>query len=154
MTIIIQLIIRQWDKGQRTPEEVAEREALPIAYPISIPPAQRIEDHDCIIDFHGDDRIGDRHKWRVTKDNILEIDEFAIDLTDKTLRYLSKSHTLQDNLVCIRYTWRYGVTHNGKHYWLYENITLNAISVDETKAWSNLFLRVGNGSDGDHYTLI
>lgn len=139
MPISIQLIIRQWDKGQRSPQEVAEREALPSAYPIRLPPAHRIDPHDCIIDFHGDDRIGDRHKWRVTKKNTLEIDKFTIDLTTKTLSYAGNSYPLGDNHLRIRYTWRYGVTHNGKHYWLYEDVTLNAISISGDEPQGDAF---------------
>ncbi len=53
--LVFQLVIKQWDKGQSSPEHVAARGAIPIRYSVVTKPVYYVLNKPCIVDQHGDD---------------------------------------------------------------------------------------------------
>jgi len=145
--LILQIIIKQWDKSQRTEAHVSERANKPDRCPIKIPPAFYITDRQCVIDQHGDDLQGGRVKYCQTPEGNLKLDRFQIDLNKNVLKYSDASETdgetktigtLENNWIQCRYNWRYSILENEMFYWLYEDITLNSICIDSLN--KNVFL--------------
>ncbi|MDX1574188.1 MAG: hypothetical protein R3341_09180 [Methylophaga sp.] len=136
--MILQFIIRQWDKSQRSEQAIKGRNALPDRYPVQIPPAKSLFEEYVIIDQHGDDLLGSRLQYQLV-DNYLLIDRFRFDLYARTVEFkarltnanMPKQLTKIDNgWRQFQYEWRYRVDDGGYIYWLYENITLNACFSD------------------------
>ncbi len=145
--LILQIIIKQWDKSQRTKAHVSERANSPDKRPIKIPPAFYIFDRQCVIDQHGDDLQGGRIKYSQTTEGNLKLDRFQIDLNKNLLEYCGTSETdeeattigsLENTWIQCRYNWRYSIFENEMFYWLYEDITLNSICIDSLN--TNVFL--------------
>lgn len=132
--LILQMIIRQWDKSQRSAQDMLARNALPDRYPISLSTAKSLFNDSVIIDQHGDDLLANRLNYQRV-DNYLLMDRFRFDLINQTVEFKAKltSNELPVQLAKIadgwqqyQYQWRYRVEESGYIYWLYENITLNA----------------------------
>tara|TARA_R110002050_G_scaffold1244_5_gene8718 strand:+ start:1012 stop:1488 length:477 start_codon:yes stop_codon:yes gene_type:complete len=134
--LVLQIIIKQWDKSQRTAQYVEERAAMPSHYPLVFPPATYVFDKQCVIDQHGDDILGKRLSYsQPDKDTIL-FDRFKINLGNMMLEYGEPADSgietrligsIDNRWLQCKYDWRYGVDEGGFYYWLYEEITLNAI---------------------------
>lgn len=131
--LILQVIIRQWDKSQMTGHAIQAREALPNRYPIKIPPAKSLLNDRVIIDQQGDDLLGNRLQYQLV-DNTLLIDRFRFDFTAQTVEFKSKlsAETQPVQLAKIdsdwqqfHYQWRYRVEYNKQIFWLYESVILN-----------------------------
>ena len=136
--IILQIIIKQWDKSQRTEAHISKRENSPDKYSIKIPPAFYAFDKQCVIDQHGDDLQGGRVKYSQTTEGNIKLDRFHIDLNSKVLKYSGILETdeetrtigsLENGWIQCNYNWRYSIFENEMFYWLYEDITLNAIYI-------------------------
>lgn len=132
--LILQVIIRQWDKSQRSEQDAQARNALPNRYPVKIPPAKSLFENRVIIDQHGDDLMGNRLQYQLV-DNQLLIDRFRFDLNSQTIEFKDqlKAGTTPIKLSKIangwqqfHYQWRYRVEHNKQIFWLYESVILNA----------------------------
>ncbi|MFQ3199679.1 MAG: hypothetical protein ACI9SK_000387 [Zhongshania sp.] len=142
--LIFQVIIKQWDKSQRSPSHVSARAALPIRCTIAADPAYFVLNKACIIDQHGDDvptsifKTG-RIKTAVLPDGRISFDRFQIcgDTDEDVLEYLAKGKkpeiigALNMGWIQCQYTWRYGVEEGGHNYWMYEEVTLNAVCTDQ-----------------------
>lgn len=138
--LILQIITQQWDKSQKTTADALERANIPDRYPIMFPTAFYDCNKRCVIDKHGDDRLGGRLKYSLLAGGKLHFDRFQLSLKDQALVYSGapKSGTSPlfigstDNrwLQCT-YTDRYSVFEGGFYYWLYEQVTFNAVSVAE-----------------------
>jgi hypothetical protein len=142
--LIFQVIIKQWDKSQRSPSHVSARAARPIRYTIAAKPAYYVLNKACIIDQHGDDiptsifKTG-RIRTAVLPDGRINFDRFQIygDTEGDILEYLTKGKKpeiigpLNMGWIQCQYTWRYGVEEGGHHYWMYEEVTLNAACTDQ-----------------------
>jgi hypothetical protein len=136
--LILQIIIKQWDKSQRTEAHVAERANRPDKYPIKIPPAFYVFDKQCVIDQHGDDLQGGRVQYSQTTAGNIKLDRFQIDLNTNVLEYSDTSETdketktigsLENSWIQCKYNWRYSIFENEMFYWLYEDMTLNAMCI-------------------------
>jgi len=132
--LVIQLIIKQWDKSQRTQEHIAQRADLPDRYAISFPPAVAAFNDQCVIDQHGDDLLGDRVNFSQDEDGQVKFDRFEVCLKNKVINYQGESGSklqtikvLDNQWFQCTYNWRYSVFEGGFYYWLYEEITLNII---------------------------
>ena len=146
--LVLQLIIKQWDKSQRTQQHIDERAEMVGHYPITIPPARYSPDKQSIIDLHGDDLLKNRLCTSQPSDNIIQIDRFQVNLRKKELVYrksLSDSEpiatvvgSLDEQWIQCKYDWRYSVYEGGQYYWLYEQVILNAISINTFD--ENIFL--------------
>lgn len=145
--LIFQIIIRQWDKSQRTPAHVAARAALPDRYVIVAKPVYYASDKACIIDQHGDDLPNDvfkdgRIKYLKLSDEQIRFDRFQVSINAESdvLAYLVKDKrpviigSLDQGWMQCRYDWRYGVEESDQFYWMYEELTLNAVRMDNFDA--------------------
>ena len=138
--LVLQIVIKQWDKSQRTAAHVLERANIPDRYPIIFPPAFYEFNKLCVIDQHGDDLQGRRVKSAQLVDGKIKFDRFQVCLEDKVIEYfgLPKSDkaprvigSLNNQWVQCKYTDRYSVYESDFYYWLYEEVTLNAICISE-----------------------
>ena len=142
--LIFQIIIRQWDKSQRTPAHVATRAALPDRYTIVAKPFYYASNKACIIDQHGDDLPNNvfndgRLKYAKLADDQLSFDRFQVSAgADRhVLAYLVEDKrpviigSFDQGWMQCRYNWRYGVEESDQFYWMYEELTLNAVCMDD-----------------------
>lgn len=132
--LMLQIVIRQWDKSQRSEQDIQARNALADRYPVTMPPAKSLFEDRVIIDQHGDDLMDNRLQYQLVDHHLL-IDRFRFDLNAQTVEFKAKLTTdaLPTQLAKIdggwqqfHYQWRYRVEAGGYIYWLYENVTLNA----------------------------
>jgi hypothetical protein len=146
-TLIFQIHIKQWDKGQRSDADVAARAAQPDRYSIVNKPGYFILNKACIVDQHGDDVATNvypngRIKTVLMADGSVKIDRFMISGNDDVvvLSYREKDKQpirvaeLNQGWVQAHYHWRYTVEEGGQFYWLYETLTFNAACIAEYDA--------------------
>lgn len=158
--LVFQIVIKQWDRSQCTPEHVAVREQIPVCYSISAKPAYYVLEMPCIVDQHGDDvptsvfKNG-RIKYGIMPDQRIRFDRFQVSNGEKgdakgdekglSLEYLTKDKQYQfmgrlnEGWIQCQYNWRYSVEESGQRYWMYEEVTLNAACMDELDA--DLFVK-------------
>ncbi|MBD3635625.1 MAG: hypothetical protein HUJ23_12060 [Methylophaga sp.] len=138
-TLVVQIVIQQWDKGQRSDAHIQARADQPNRLPVEEPNARYLFDHQVVLDQHGDDVMGNRIRYELSDDGWFLIDRFCFDLNSKTLEYIAQPDSMlptepvadmNEGWVQCRYQWRYRVYEGGFHYWLYEAITINAAFVD------------------------
>ena len=136
--LVLQIIIKQWDKSQRTKEWVAQRAEIPNQYPINFPPAYYVFNNQCVIDQHGDDLLGNRVTCSQSDDRKVRLDRFQVCLNSKVLEYTGKPDSnkdlrtigsLDNKWIQCKYDWRYSVYEGGFYYWLYEEVILNVINI-------------------------
>jgi len=134
--LVVQIIIKQWDKSQRTPQHIEERANRPNHYPITFPPAVYVLDDQCVIDQRGDDLQGNRLSYSKPDSDTLQFDRFRVNLNNKLLDYVASSDknssamtigSIDNKWIQCKYDWRYGVDEGGFYYWLYEEVTVNVI---------------------------
>lgn len=143
--LVLQFIIKQWDKSQRTEEHVKFRAIIPDSYLLTFPPAVYVLDQQCVFDQHGDDIQGGRLKYLKDAEDKIIVDRFQVS-ADNILEYiapLSKQTPLtvgsvNNQWIQCKYNCRYSIFESDLFYWLYEELTLNVIYVD--KLTENLFL--------------
>jgi hypothetical protein len=145
--LVLQIIIKQWDKSQRTPEHVEQRAKIPSHSSLKFPPAIYVLDDKCVIDQQGDDLLGNRLNYSQPDSDTIQLDRFQISLSSKILEYVAQpdSHivarslgSLDNTWLQCKYNWRYGVDEGGFYYWLYEEVILNAMVVNSLN--ENLFM--------------
>jgi len=147
--LVLQIIIKQWDKSQRTEEHVKQRAEIPDHYPIDFPPAFYVFNNQCVIDQHGDDLLGDRVTYSQDDNGKIKFDRFQVCLNSKILEYIGKGKgdsdkdcrtigSLDNQWIQCKYDWRYSVYEGGFYYWLYEEVSLNVISISTLN--ENVFL--------------
>ena len=138
--LVLQIVIKQWDKSQRTAAHVLNRTNIPDRYPIIFPPAFYEFNKQCAIDRHGDDVQGRRLKYAQLADGKIRFDRFQLSLEDKVIAYFNATQSdkmpsvigsLNNQWVQCKYTDRYSVFESDFYYWLYEEVTLNAICFSE-----------------------
>ena len=145
--LIFQLVIKQWDKSRRTASDEAARAAIPIRYTIVAKPDFYVLDKPCIVDQHGDDITtsifkNGRIKYGMLPDGRIRFDRFQVCAKQDgdVLEYLSQGTRskaiglLNQGWIQCQYNWRYGVEEGGLNYWMYEDVTLNAVCTDEFDA--------------------
>jgi hypothetical protein len=137
--IILQVLIKQWDKSRRTEPHSQLRNTIPNHYPLNFPPAFYIVNQTVVIDQHGDDIQGNRLKYSLTANGILLFDRFQICLNSNTLTYsgakvnepTQEIGNLNNKWLQCIYNWRYSIFESDRYYWLYEEVTLNAIRLNQ-----------------------
>ncbi|NOQ65483.1 MAG: hypothetical protein GQ582_13310 [Methyloprofundus sp.] len=143
--LVVQITIKQWDKSQRTAEHIQQRAAIAKLYPINVPPAVYIFNKQCLIDPHGDDLLGNRVRYSQDDNGKITFDRFQVCLKSKVLDYIGSDKTcrsigsLDNQWIQCQYDWRYSVYEGGFYYWLYEEVCINVISVNELD--ENVFLK-------------
>ncbi len=145
--LVFQIVIKQWDKGQGSPEHIAARAAIPVRYAVATKPAYYVLDKPCIVDQHGDDistsvfKSG-RIKYGMLPDGRIRFDRFQVCGKEDgdILEYVSVDKgcqtigPLNQGWIQCQYGWRYSVEEVGMRYWMYEEVTLNAACMDELDA--------------------
>lgn len=136
--LVVQIIIKQWDKSQRTEEHAEQRAKIPDRYPINAPSALYMFNDQCVIDQHGDDWLGNRVTCSQADSGKIKFDRFQACLNSKVLEYTDKPDSdtdrrtigsLDNKWIQCRYDWRYSVYEGGFYYWLYEEVVVNSISI-------------------------
>lgn len=126
------------DKSQRTEKHVEQRAEIPDQYPLNFPPAFYGFNTQCVIDQHGDDLLDERVICSQSNNGKIIFDRFQISLNCKVLQYSDKPDankapgtigSLDNKWIQCQYDWRYNEYEGGFYYWLYEEVTLNAISL-------------------------
>ena len=137
--LILQIIIRQWDKSQLSEKHKQLRKDLPERYPISSS-ASVISDGQIMLDQHGDDVTGNRIRYQLIDENSFLIDRLRINLISKTVEFKSRLHadeppmqltTINGGWIQCQYQWRYRVEEGGFIYWLYEKVIINISFLNE-----------------------
>tara|TARA_B110000914_G_C15441136_1_gene436130 strand:- start:38 stop:514 length:477 start_codon:yes stop_codon:yes gene_type:complete len=136
--LILQITIKQWDKSQRTDKHVEKRAKIPEEYAIAFPPAFHLFQDRCIVDQHCDDLLSDRLTYRLDGEGKIKFDRFQVCTNTKTIEYTGspisqkafrKIGSIDNNWIKCKYEWRYSVYKNDYYYWLYEEVSVNVISV-------------------------
>jgi len=130
---VLQFIVKQWEKPENTQAHKIERAALADRYPLSAENTFYLFDKQCVIDYQGDARLGDRLKYARLDDNTVKIDRFKLSLKNKTCDYSgveasdigSNEAASLDKILQYKYDGRSRVYEGGYYYWLYESVTLN-----------------------------
>jgi hypothetical protein len=166
-TLVFQVVIKQWDKSQRSDADVASRDSVANAYPIQAKPEFLIFDHPCIIDQHSinfateqSNRLNNRPlKKALLADGIIELERFIISKPANNqsllLEYRNKdkeiikvaNSSLDKGWIQAKYNWRYRVEKLDEIFWQYEELTLNMALV--TKLEEEYFIRTHVGEP--HY---
>jgi hypothetical protein len=154
--LIFQITIKQWDKGQNTPAHASARATMASAFSVAAKPAFSVFNSPCILEQHGDDIATNvfsngRIKTSILSNDRVMIDRFQIvnGSTGLVLKYVSRGGSpqvlgpLNKNWIQARYAWRYSVLEANQIYWLYEEVTLNALCAEEFDA--DCFLKTEPG---------
>lgn len=138
--LIVQAIVKQWDKSQRTLAHRMARSKIPDRQAVLMPPAVYAFDKRLLLDMHGQYEYG-RVKCQVIGVDKIRCDRLQVDLTGRDVTYLDAPKSAQAPrfigrlekgiwLQC-KYNWRYSVYRNDFYYWLYEDVILNVALVNE-----------------------
>lgn len=156
--LIFQITIKQWDKGQNTPSHQSARNALPTAFSIVTKPAFSVFNTPCILEQHGDDIATNVFSKGRIRTSVLSTDRVMLDRFQIVngsegfvLEYLASGvgglqqspqvlGQLDGNWIQARYTWRYSVLESEQIYWMYEEVTLNAMCAKEETFAEDCFL--------------
>jgi hypothetical protein len=138
-TLVLQIVITQWDKSQRSEKAQKTRSMIADRYPLLSSNYHYLFENTVVLDQQGDDLMGGRIHYTLIEDSQLSVDRFRVDLKRKNIEYMAAPNSvtpprrigsLDDNWIQCQYDWRYSVYEGGFYYWLYESITLNAIYTD------------------------
>ncbi|NVK40158.1 MAG: hypothetical protein HWE39_02875 [Oceanospirillaceae bacterium] len=155
-TLIFQIVFKQWDKSQRSPDCQAVISQTPNVYPVASQPQFMLFELPCVLEQHALDfidnlsddtqteRVSGKQAGRVIKQAILsdgsaKLDRFIISKQDKhfQLSYedeegmVSDIGLLDNGWIQAQYQWRYRIEKNNEIFWQYEEVTLNAALIDE-----------------------
>jgi hypothetical protein len=136
--LILQIVIKQWDKNQRTEAHERQRATILDQYSVNFPPAFYVFDKHCVIDQHGDDIQGGHVKYSKVADQTIKFDRFQLDL-DKIIAYDGAKSgeaprimgSLDNQWIQYKYNCRYSIFESDRYYWLYEEVILNAICLSK-----------------------
>ena len=137
--LILQIMIKQWDKSQRTEAHDRLRATIPDRYPIIFPPAFYIFDKQCVIDQQGDDIQGGRASYSKQADGTIKFDRFIVNLGNKVIAYNGAKSveapriigSLDNQWIQCKYNGRQSVFESDRYYWLYEEVIVNAICLSK-----------------------
>ena len=132
--LVLQITIKQWDKSQCSDAHEHLRNAAPTQHAIIFPPAFYVFDQLCIIDQHGGHLQADRINYS-KQENIIYFDRYLINLETQQLAYHDPNTdqpakiigSLNNEWLQSHYQCRYSVYESDLFYWLYEDVTLNAL---------------------------
>lgn len=130
--IILQTILKQWDKSELTDYHAEKRSTIPDQFPVNIPPATFTCDQKCLIDHHRFGGFESDLIFSQYKNNRLRFSPFTLNLNECEIE--SDGCTSQLGLnrwLKFRYFNRRRVFEKDFYFWLYEEITLNAILLNQ-----------------------
>ena len=137
-TLIFQIHIKSWDKSQRSSEHVAKRAAMANRFAIETSPEFFILNQSCIIDCHGHSKNRPLKKAMLS-DGSVKLERFIISKQDglAILKYQDEQTeplvigSLNKGWLQATYQWRYALEEANEIYWQYEEVTLNAVCIEE-----------------------
>jgi len=154
-TLIFQIVFKQWDKSQRSPDCQAVISQTPNVYPVASQSQFMLFELPCVFEQHALDFINEplehptaehvsgNQAGRVIKQAILsdgsaKFDRFIIAKQDKHIQLsyedeegmVSDIGLLDNGWVQAGYQWRYRIEKNNEIFWQYEEVTLNAALVE------------------------
>ena len=156
-TLVFQVVIKQWDKSQRSPEHAAARAITPERFHLINSPEFLILENQCLIDQHTLDFIdsepnetshiqatngGRTLKKAMLADGAVKLDRLIIKKDEQAgfqLSYQAEKELpvnigrLENGWLQAKYQWRHRVEKNNQIFWLYEEVTLNAAWVEHMK---------------------
>lgn len=161
-TLLFQLVLKQWDKSQRRPEQQAVITSQPNIYPVATQPEFMLFETACVLDQHALDfteepqeaitaeLLSGKNTGRIINKTLLadgsaKLDRFIISHTHQQFRLAYEdeegevSHIADLNKdsnnawVQAQYQWRYRIEKNNEIFWQYEEVTLNAAWVEQIK---------------------
>ena len=132
--LVLQITIKQWDKSQRSDAHAQLRSAAPTQHAITFPPAFYVFDQHCVIDQHGGHLQADRVQYS-KQEHIIHFDRYLINLDTQQLAYHDPNTdqppqmigSINNQWLQSHYQCRYSVYESDLFYWLYEDVTLNAL---------------------------
>jgi len=142
-TLIFQIHIKQWQKNQRASADVAARAAMPDRFSIKAAPGFFVLNRPCVIDQYSDGKAvatdtSRTLKTALMKDGAIALERFRVSQkedqlilaydTDETVSI--EVGGLNNGWIQAHYNWRYAVERDGQMYWLYEDVTLNAVCLN------------------------
>ena len=162
-TLLFQIVLKQWDKSQRQPEQQAIIANSTDIYPIASQPEFMLFETPCVLDQHvldfthepleeiSTEHISAKDAGRIINKNLLtngsaKLDRFIISNTDQQfhLAYEDEEGEISpiadlnkdsnNNWVQAKYQWRYRIEKNNEIFWQYEEVTLNAVWLEQIKA--------------------
>ncbi len=138
--LALQLIIKQWDKSERTAAHILQRANSPNCFAIKFPPAFYFMNKAILIDQHDGNLRHKEIKAEQLTCGKIKLDRFELDVENSKLGYFDKLNpdntakilgSLNKQWIQCKYSHRYSVFEGDFYYWLYEEVTLNAIYIDE-----------------------
>lgn len=137
-TLVFQIHIKRWDKSQRSTDDVAKRQALPVCSTIKAKAEFFILDKKCLIDIHSTGAHRELKK-SLLKNGSVKLERFIINEKDgkTSLSYQEDNQEiieigdLNQGWIQAKYNWRYSVEQDNEIFWLYEEVTLNAACIEE-----------------------
>jgi hypothetical protein len=163
-TLIFQLVLKQWDKSQRSPEfrsAIANTQAI---YPMHAQPQFMLFDNQCVLDQHALDftsapleqasaqLLSEANAGRTITKSLLPDGRAMLDrfILAKSNRFFQLAYEdeegltteigpLKDGWLQAKYEWRYRIEKNNEIFWQYEEVTLNAALM--TRMNSDVFLQ-------------
>ncbi len=138
--LALQLIIKQWDKSERTAAHILQRANSPNSFAIKFPPAFYFMNEAILIDQHDGNLRHKEIKAEQLADGKIKLDRFELDIKNNRLGYFDELNpyktvkilgSLNKQWIQCKYSHRYSVFEGDFYYWLYEEVTLNAICIDE-----------------------
>jgi len=146
-TLIFQIHIKQWEKSQRSPADVAARAAMSDRFSITAKPEFFILNKPAVIDrcegALANNQVSDRPlKTAILKDGSVKLERFVVSERDGQVilsyaqenQALAEVGCLNEGWVQAKYQWRYRVENDEHIYWQYEEVTLNAVCVEKVEA--------------------
>lgn len=154
-TLLFQLVLKQWDKSQRQPEQQTAIASQASIYPINSQPEFMLFEKPCVLDQHALDfaqepledisaellstkDAGRAISKTFLKDGRAKLDRFIISHSAQGfhLAYedeegvVTEIGSLENGWIQAKYEWRYRVEKNNEIFWQYEEVILNAALVD------------------------
>ncbi|MBS3953729.1 MAG: hypothetical protein KGZ88_12345 [Methylomicrobium sp.] len=126
--IILQTILKQWDKNELTDSHSEKRSSIPDQFCIKSPPATFTVDQKCLIDHHRFGSFETDLIFSQYKNTSVRFSSFKVNLNECEIESEgSTSQLVLNKWFKFRYLNRRRVLENNLYFWLYEEITLNAI---------------------------
>jgi hypothetical protein len=158
-TLVFQVFIKQWDKGQRLDVDIAARDKLACGYQVLAEPEFLIFGHPCIIDQHSINFASDQSSKYINRplkksmlaDGAIKLERFiisesisgsipeSVDKQSLSLEYQAENQevvkvanfSLDKGWIQVKYNWRYRVETENKIFWQYEELVLNVALVSQ-----------------------
>lgn len=130
--IILQTILKQWDKSELTDYHAEKRSYIPDQFCINSPPATFTGDQKCLIDHHRFGSFETDLIFSQYKSNTVRFSQFKVNLNEYEIESEgSTSQLVLNRWFKFRYLNRRRVFEKNLYFWLYEEITLNAILLNQ-----------------------